>query len=79
MDKRYLILIIVALTVIISGCSGVDGDDYQDAPEEIQDGSLDYQDYKEADCPYLEGSLDQETMDKCNEWIRNQTDTPTSI
>jgi hypothetical protein len=74
MNKRAIIVTIaLGLLLVTAGCSDTQGDDYQDAPEEIQDGSLDYQDYKEADCPYLEGSLDQETMEKCNEWIRNNS------
>lgn len=81
--NRTLVSLVVVLMLLTAGCQGmnfegedqdVKGDDYQDAPEEIRDGSLDYQDYKESDCPYLEGSLDQDTMKKCNEWIRNNSD-----
>lgn len=72
--KQVLLILAVGLLFLTAGCMDtVEGDDYQDAPEEIQDGSLDYQDYQEADCPYLEGSLDQQTMEKCNEWIRNNS------
>jgi predicted small secreted protein len=73
--NKTLVTIVVLLMIITAGCQGMDvqGDDYQDAPKDIQDGSLDYQDYKEADCPYLEGSLDQDTMKKCNKWIRNNS------
>lgn len=77
MKRVRVVLLLLACTLIIglAGCTDVKGDDYADAPDEVQDGSLDYQDYKEADCPYLEGSLDQETMEKCNEWIRNKNTT----
>jgi hypothetical protein len=76
MRQSYYIVFcfVVVLLVGLSGCSDVDGDDYDDAPTEIQDGELDYQDYKEAGCPYLGDSLDQETMEKCNDWIREQQD-----
>lgn len=74
MRRIVLVLVICCILVVFSGCLDVKGDDYQDSPPEIQDGSLDYQDYKEADCPYLGNTLDQETMEKCNEWIReNET------
>lgn len=79
MKRVVLLIAVVGLMVGLAGCSDVQGDDYEDAPEEVQDGSLDYQDYKEADCPYLGDSLDQETMEKCNEWIREQrTNTTTA-
>lgn len=78
--ETVAVAILCCSLLVIAGCADTRGDDYGDAPTEIQDGSLDYQDYKEAGCPYLDGSLDQETMEKCNEWIRNQqtnTTTPT--
>jgi len=77
---RRIVLVLIVCTIIIglSGCVDTKGDDYQDAPPEIQDGSLDYQDYKESGCPYLDGSLDQDTMEKCNEWIRENNKTETS-
>lgn len=75
MWKKLILIITVSLLLFIAGCAGVQGDDYEDAPESIQDGSLDYQDYQEANCPYLEGSLDQKTMEKCNEWIRSKSDS----
>lgn len=77
MNKRVLLALAVGLLLLTAGCSETKGDDYGDAPEEIKDESLDYQDYKEADCPYLGDSLDQETMKKCNEWIRNKNNTET--
>lgn len=74
--RILLAIVVVGLCVGIAGCSDTRGDDYGDAPSTVQDGSLDYQDYKKAGCPYLDGSLDQETMEKCNEWIReNQTES----
>lgn len=74
--KRTLLVVLACLLIVgLAGCVDTQGDDYQDAPPEIQDGSLDYQDYKESDCPYLGNTLDQETMKKCNEWIReNKTE-----
>lgn len=74
-SKIEIIKIIVPIMIltILSGCAGEGNidDSYHDAPEEIKDGSLDYQDYKETGCPYLGNSLDSYTMEKCNEWIRN--------
>lgn len=72
--KSFVIILMVGLVVLSAGCTyaETEGDDYQDAPKEIQDGSLDYQDYQDANCPYLEDSLDQQTMEKCNEWIKSQ-------
>jgi len=72
-QKIIFILGLILFLTALSGCSDINGDDYQDAPDSIQDESLDYQDYKDAGCPYLDDSLDQETMDKCNEWIKNNT------
>lgn len=77
-QRFVLALAVVSVLVMGAGCTDVEGDDYGDAPEEVQDGSLDYQDYKDAGCPYLGDSLDQETMEKCNEWIREQNATETS-
>lgn len=71
--KRVFVTLAVGALLLTAGCSETPANDYQDAPEDIKDGSLDYQDYKEANCPYLEDSLDQETMKKCNEWIRNNS------
>jgi PBP1b-binding outer membrane lipoprotein LpoB len=72
---RKLTIGLFTLILLLSGCVGQEkyeiDDSYHDAPEEIKDGSLDYKDYKETDCPYLEGSLDSYTMEKCNKWIRN--------
>lgn len=76
MERKHFLLVIISVLILTAGCSDVQGDEYDDSPDEIKDGSLDYQDYKEAGCPYLDGSLDQKTMKKCNEWIRNQTETP---
>lgn len=75
MKQAILALLLVCALVAGAGCTDVEGDDYEDAPDEIKDGSLDYQDYKKADCPYLEGSLDQQTMKKCNDWIRENNVT----
>jgi len=72
-----MVIIGVIMLISLAGCSDLQDDDYEDAPTEVQDGSLDYQDYKEAGCPYLGDSLDQETMEKCNEWIENQNNTVT--
>lgn len=75
--KKHVVIIIITLLLLTSGCLNQynDNDSYSDTPKDIRDGSLDYQDYKEADCPHLGESLDQETMKKCNEWIRNNSDT----
>lgn len=76
MRKAIVATLIVIGLLSGAGCiSDTDGDDYGDAPDEIQDRSLDYQDYKQTDCPHLDGSLDQETMEKCNDWIRNNNVT----
>jgi len=73
--RRTIATLALAAMLLVAGCAGPETSDYQDAPDEIQDGSLDYQDYKEANCPYLEGSLDHETMEKCNDWIRENNVT----
>lgn len=73
--KRLILLVAVVGLLVTAGCAEPDSSDYGDAPEEVRDGSLDYQDYKEAGCPYLDGALDHETMQKCNEWLRNQNST----
>lgn len=70
------ITVLLVLLLLTAGCAEPDSSDYSDSPETVQDRSLDYQDYKEAECPYLEQSLDHETMKKCNKWIKaNQTET----
>ena len=68
--RHVLIVFVVTLLLLLAGCSEPDYSDYGDAPDGLQDGSLDYQDYKEAGCPYLKDSLDHETMQKCNEWYQ---------
>lgn len=75
--NKTIVVILVLLMLLTAGCQGTDvrGDDYQDAPSQVKDGSLDYQDYKEVDCPYLEDSLDQQTMEKCNQWVRENSDS----
>jgi hypothetical protein len=75
MKRATIFVLCVSLLFVGAGCVEQKGDDYSDAPTEIKEGSLDYQDYKEAGCPYLDGSLDQETMEKCNEWIRQNNVT----
>lgn len=74
-DLRCLAL---GFLLILAGCAEPESMDSADAPDAIQDGSLDYQDYKEAGCPYLGDSLDAESMRKCNQWIRKQHANETS-
>lgn len=75
MRRKIFAVVAVVLLISVAGCADTKGDDYGDAPSEIKDGSLDYQDYKELNCPYLDGSLDQQTMEKCNKWVRENNVT----
>lgn len=78
MKRKVVLFLVLGLLVVTAGCAETKGDDYEDAPDSIKDGSLDYQDYKEAGCPHLDGSLDQKVMEKCNNWIRNQSNSTNS-
>ena len=80
----YLALFLLSLASLIwlgvtlidgEPATKVSGDDYGDAPDAVQDGSLDYQDYKELGCPHLDQSLDQRIMKECNQWVRENNIT----
>lgn len=68
MRKLLLALAVVGL-LFAGGCADVGTADHEGAHDDVKDESLDYQDYQESGCPYLDDSLDYETMEKCDEWI----------
>jgi hypothetical protein len=71
----YFTQLFVALLLLSAGCTDTDSSDYSDAPETIRDRALDYDDYEDAGCPYLNETLDHETIQQCNEWLTKQSTT----